>query len=757
MNNNYITKTFTENIPQELKGLKCWVGYRLVPRENGKYDKVPINPYTGGGAMPNNPTTWATFREAVEAVGKYKLSGIGFMFSKEDPYIGIDIDNCIGSNGDLSEQAKDIINLINSYTEKSVSGSGVHILCKGKIPCSRKDNKTGIEVYDSSRFFVVTGDILEDSITKIENRTEEVERFYNKYFPSKIKKEDINPKYQQIPIQQIQLASSIKNASNSKYEDALERAFKSRNGSKIQALFNGDLTEYNGDHSAADMAMANYLAFYTNKDSVEMDNLIRNSGLYRPKWDEVHYSNGQTYGQAIIQKAVNDCTATYDPLDYYRNNLQSNNHNTNVPIYYEVNPLTGRKKINSGLLARHLLNQYQAINVEDTFYLYKDGVYKPITKGERYAIIKQFVEDRYITTSILKDTEFQWVHDISIKKNIQQINSTPYIINLKNGLFDLINKQVLPHTPQYLNTIQINVAFDPNAKCPTFMKFLEESVDADTISLIQELLGYMLIPITVAQKSFIIVGPSNTGKSTFLKVIQNILGEENVSNIAWQNLSDRFKTAELHNKLANLCADLPSKPIEDTGIFKMLTGEDSILAERKYGDPFSFNNVARLLFSCNSLPPTFDKSDAFYNRLIIIPFNNKIVQINPFLSKELEQEKDGIFIWALEGLYRLIQNNFKFTENKAIEEILNNYKEEQSNIQYFIKEKCILGPDKYVQSQHFYNEYKKFCLENNLRALSIQKFTSELISNNPTITKKQVGTSRTRCFSGVELLTDICS
>jgi len=111
-----------------------------------------------------------------------------------------------------------------------------------------------------------------------------------------------------------------------------------------------------------------------------------------------------------------------------------------------------------------------------------------------------------------------------------------------------------------------------------------------------------------------------------LRVLNELLlGKENVSNVAWQALSDRFKTAELFGKWANICAELPTKGIEDNGIFKALVGEDYLTVEKKNKNPFSFQPYARLLFSCNSIPKNYgDKSEGFYRRLIIVRFNHSV-------------------------------------------------------------------------------------------------------------------------------------
>jgi putative DNA primase/helicase len=724
-----MTKLY-ENIPNEMKILKCWVGFKLKAQPNGKIKKVPKNPYTGGNAKSNNQDTWAEFEVAQNSVEVYGFDGIGFMFLKEYGFIGVDIDNCIETNA-VNDLGVEAINMINSYTEKSISGNGIHIICRGKIPKSKRDDKLGLEVYDSDRYFVMTGDMINNN--KIEYRSVELLSFYNKFFhnSNKSKKVDYNNNV---------------NISQNNNCDMLNIAFNSKNGEKIKSLYEGDLSYHGGNHSSADMALANYLAFYTNGDPKKIDEIIRTSGLYREKWDQPHYSDGSTYGERIIQNAIGSCSASYN--FYSQNNF--------VPQFpwYEINPRTGNIKINTGILTRHLIESNPAVNIMDNFLLYEGGCYKPASSNQRYSIIRKYIEDRFVTSSILKDVDFQWISSSDVQRESSKVNTNPYLINLKNGLYDVKNSRLLYHTSDYISTIQLNVEYKENEQCPTFIKFINESVNPDNIKLVQEILGYMLVPITAAQKSFILVGPSNTGKSTFLKIVKIILGENNISNVPLQSLSDRFKTAELHNKLANLCADLPAKPLEDTGYFKMLIGEDMIMAERKFGNPFSFYNVARLLFSCNSLPTTYDKSDAFFNRLIIIPFNNRINEINPFLIQEISQEKDGVFLWALEGLGRLIENKFKFSENTSNAEILNKYKVEQSNVKYFISERCIIDPDKSIGSQILYNSYKEFCLANNLKPLSSQKFSNEMTSQNTPITKTQVGQSRLRSFVGITLLTD---
>ena len=193
------------------------------------------------------------------------------------------------------------------------------------------------------------------------------------------------------------------------------------------------------------------------------------------------------------------------------------------------------------------------------------------------------------------------------------------------------------------------------------------------------MLGYFLIPVNSAQKCFVIVGVASAGKSVLLRVLNDVLlGKQNVSNVSWQALNERFKTAELFGKLANIFADLPTKNIDDNGIFKALVGEDYLTVEKKNKNPFSFQSSARLLFSCNSIPKNYgDKSEGFYRRLIIIRFNHTVPQDkrDPELLDKFRMEADGIS-FALEGLRRLMNNHYVFSGDAVNTDELQQYSQE---------------------------------------------------------------------------------
>lgn len=383
------------------------------------------------------------------------------------------------------------------------------------------------------------------------------------------------------------------------------------------------------------------------------------------------------------------------------------------------------------VLAKHLSETRDVYYGGESFLIYENGVYKISGEKEAGRIIMDYMLPNYCTMASIRDCRDQW--DILVSMDFDVFNRNPYMVNVRNGLLDIRDMSFKEHTPSYLSTVQLNVEYNPHAHCPQFEKFLNEVLDCRLIPLVQEILGYLLTTNTSAQKSFVLLGPARTGKSTLLWVVEYLLlGKKNVSNIPWQEIGDKFKTAELLGKLANVFSDLPSKSIDDTGIFKVVTGEDYLMAEKKNKNPFKFRPFARLVFSCNELPKNYvDRTEGFYRRLIIVPFNRQIEKnkIDKALKYKFQREKEGILNWALKGLKRLYENNFEFSENELTDGVKKEYKRENNNVISFVEECCEIDSLFSCSRIEIYEAYKEFCVEAGLKALSQIKFNKELEGN----------------------------
>ncbi|VUZ29066.1 DNA primase family protein [Acetobacterium wieringae] len=425
---------------------------------------------------------------------------------------------------------------------------------------------------------------------------------------------------------------------------------------------------------------------------------------------------------------------------------------TPLPSWY-------RKKANGyrlmpGILANELAKHKRIFYAGEAYYQYLGGVYKMVDDRHCQKIVRKYLRPELVSMAQINDVLSQWTVEIS--RSAQGLNRDKGTINLKNGRYDLATGQLKPHDPNILSTIQLQAGFEKTAVAPIFMAFLADCLDADSQLLLQEIFGYLLIPETCAQKAFVFVGAGGAGKSTLLAVAQDVLlGAVNVANIPWQNLGDRFKTAELFGMLANIFADLPSKSLEDNGLFKSITGEDFITAERKNKDPFSFKATARLVFSCNSLPKNLgDRSEAFYRRLIIVPFlpPKPPAQRDLYLKDKLKNEAAGILNWALAGLARLSANHYCFSQSAKSVAALDAYRIAGSSVRSFVDERCALKRSNQAPATQLFIAYQHYCQESGLHPVSQKRFWMELKEAFPELEKMRDTVSRRALYTGITLL-----
>lgn len=299
------TQTRFAKVPAALKALNQWVCWRYETID-GKRTKVPYSP-SNRKASTTEKTTWNSFDKCLRAVAHF--DGIGIVFA--NGLSGIDLDHHI-ENGTLDPLACEIVDSVNTYTELSPSGEGIHCLAFGALPeGKRRDDSLGLEMYSSGRFFTVTGNHIADTPLTVETRSAELAAIHNKYLCTASE-----PKH---PAQA--------KPNNLDDEATLARAFNSKNGEEVRRLYDGDLSAHNQNHSDADLALCNHLAFWTGGDEAKIDRLFRDSGLMRPKWDERHSSDGRTYGQMTIAKALANIANYYVPRT--NGNRQNGSQHTN--------------------------------------------------------------------------------------------------------------------------------------------------------------------------------------------------------------------------------------------------------------------------------------------------------------------------------------------------------------------------------------------------------------------------------------------
>lgn len=260
-------------------------------------------------------------------------------------------------------------------------------------------------------------------------------------------------------------------------------------------------------------------------------------------------------------------------------------------------------------------------------------------------------------------------------------------------------------------------------------RFLSESVPTDALDLVEEIAGYALYPGNPFRKAVMLLGPGGTGKSKLLGLIQALLGDDNVSAVPLQTLSeDRFAKASVFGKLANICGDLDARAINHTDTFKQLTGGDPLYAQHKFRDAFSFVCYALPLFSANEAPRVSDQTEAWFDRWIPIPMVTVwegTARCDPMLGAKMAAEVDGFFVRAVAGLRRLMARE-RFILPPSVERARETYRDALDTVRGFVADECHLDPDEWTDKAALFRAYKQWCHDGSRYEIHAGNFNKRL-------------------------------
>lgn len=413
--------------------------------------------------------------------------------------------------------------------------------------------------------------------------------------------------------------------------------------------------------------------------------------------------------------------------------------------------------VNYTKLTDYLINRYCIVTFKKIMYVYKDGRF---VEGED--VVRKTIELMMRKYGIADKKKIEGVKT-EIVKRIYDLTFFPeYPFNLlgrefipvENGVLWRENSyKLLPHSPFFLYTFRLPVKWDQNATCPRIEKFISEVVAEENQPILYEIPASCLLMSSNYHFAYMLVGSGSNGKSTYLTLVEKLLGKENIANVALQDLiRDKFKAYQLVGKLANIYADLPKYAIYDTGKFKVLTGGDRVTVERKYKDPFEARITARMIFSANELPEVNDRTYAFWRRWIVVEFPNQFPP-NPDLIEELttEEELSGFFNKVLEALTRIEIKGP--TKNETVEKIMEEWMSRSNSVYAFVKERIEKDPKSYEAKDDVYAAYVEYCEENELPALAKNKFSQELMRLVPgvRVERKTIAGKRVQVWAGIRL------
>lgn len=296
-------------------------------------------------------------------------------------------------------------------------------------------------------------------------------------------------------------------------------------------------------------------------------------------------------------------------------------------------------------------------------------------------------------------------------------------INFRNGMLDLETLELVPHSPDFGSTVQLLVDWDPRAEAPNFAAWLASTVDSDLHDVIKQVIGAALFPGSPFQVAVALIGPGGNGKGTLERTIRKILPKDAVSSVDLAELAtNRFAAADLYGATTNLCGDIQPFTITNTALFKKLTGDDEIRAERKYGQPFNFTSEAFLIFSGNAMPPSSDPSEGWARRWHIIPMERPIS--GPFDSSiearmQTAEELNGIAYIAVHALLDALKAR-AFSEPPACRLAKEAYRRHCSSVHAFIEEALevgVIAPDAagFVSRSEIATAYHTYCIHTDSR------------------------------------------
>lgn len=396
--------------------------------------------------------------------------------------------------------------------------------------------------------------------------------------------------------------------------------------------------------------------------------------------------------------------------------------------------------------ATYLKNNNHIVKINGQLHIYKDGIYVPGHTEIESQMIKHIPHLKRANRS-----EVLAYLEIMIDEEAKTTN--PNVIAFTNGLYNIKDGSFRDFTPDVVITNKIPWPYNPAAYSELLDHTLDRLAcnDPEVRALLEEMVGYCLYRRNELGKAFILIGDKSNGKSTFLHVVKNMLGDSNIASLDLKELGDRFKTAELFGKLANIGDDIGDEFIANASVFKKLVTGDRVNVERKGQDPFEFNNYAKFLFSANNIPRMKDKTGAVQRRLVIVPFDAKFTpndpDFRPFIKDEL-CEQDSMEYLIVLGLKALksVLGKAQFTTSKRVQGQLDEYEQNNNPIIGFIQE---VGLDGIVNesTNTVYRRYKEYCIANNFQALSAIEFSRQICKRCGFITDaKYIKGKKTRVF-----------
>jgi P4 family phage/plasmid primase-like protien len=403
-------------------------------------------------------------------------------------------------------------------------------------------------------------------------------------------------------------------------------------------------------------------------------------------------------------------------------------------------------------IADYVISNHNIFIMGNIPYIYEGGVYIADDNEVKIkAIIKGLLYEDIITIDVINRVYRLILAEEGVQKKYEELNNYPkHWINFRNGMFDVINWKMEQHEPKYYSINQIphelNLAAEPIGK--NIDKLIKFAVpDEHDREMLYQYFGLCLTIDASVQKFMVFCGQAGTGKSILIRIIENIAGSRNISNISLNQLNERFFPSSLMGKILNSCADIPSRAMEAVDGIKKATGEDQLIYEKKGKDAYSFKSYAKLLFSANEIPINLEeKSEAIYRRMMILRIDNKPEKPDPQLWDKIKSEIDYVIYQSMNALKRLYENGgIQESDNSRLN--VQELYETADNVLAFINNGLVKDTTKRTKQSELYSSYVKYCTETGRNPVSAFGFNKNLKNKGYHIIKS----SGYPCYVGLSL------
>ena len=740
------------NALQELMDMRIWMLWRWGKDKNGNPTKVPFA-ISGGSSGTNKEWshTWGTYKDALVAKERFHAAGIGFKIPEN--YFFLDIDD-----RKLSDPlVQTLLARFDSYTEYSVSGTGIHIYGKcdfSKLPTFynkekkikldnqfyQNNRKVGLELYVggiTNRFAAFTGNIIED------NPLRECTAAFLTTLDKNMRKTE-------------KITYSKKRDGDRAIFDIVCNLRKQKNGEKFKKLYDkGDISEY-GSQSEADAALCALIAFRTGPDTATIDDIFRSSALYREKWER------EDYREATIATGIDACHGTF-----HKSKMEH-------PYFVKFNEQTGEVYVSVPLLAKYVREHLRYVLVRDNGkqglmkYVYENGCYRLYADNMLMGIIKQYIADydeELVKMGKVSETLQHITTDLNYVSQ-EELNANEDLINFSNGLLRITasNAILAPHSPDTLSTIQIPCEWiGRETPTPVFDGYMHTLTNGDKAieQLLLEFIGVCISNIKGwrMKKALFLVGDGDTGKSQLKSLVERLLGKGNFIGIDLKEIEARFGTGAVYGTRLAGSSDMSFLSVDELKTFKKITGGDSLYAEFKGQQAFEFTYNGMLWFCMNRLPK-FGGDDGkwVYDRIMVVICPNIIPKDkqNKTLLDKMYAERDGIVFKAIKALQQVIANGYRFSEPDSVNLAREKYMSDNNTVISFYEECMCEWPNgkinKHCTTGRIYKVYQGWCRENNNGFAKTAKEFRETIASYlgadyATITTRQNGNTYYKDYS----------